>query len=147
MRKLVYNAIQTPDGTVLESTSRHDYKTHLDANGKTYMIDGGLEYVRCSANGDEVSLAKYQDQPHEQIREYAFRSGYGKPGTEDYGTYRVTRIADMDNDYLEASIVYIKQFITNIANNNPSVLDAYGDDEHPFALQVLLNEKAFRANH
>jgi len=145
MRKLVYNAIQTPDGTVLESTSRHDYKTHLDANGKTYMIDGGLDYVRCSANGDEVSLAKYQDQPHDQIREYAFRSGYGKPGAEDYGTYRITRIADMDDDYLEASIVYVKQAIVDIVANNPSALDSYEDDEHPFILQALLNEQAFRA--
>ena len=145
MRKLVYNAIQTPDGTVLESTSRHDYKTHLDANGKTYMIDGGLDYIRCSANGDEVSLSKYQDQPHDQIREYAFRSGYGKPGTLDYGTYRITRIADMDDDYLEASIVYVKQAIVDIVANNPSALDSYEDDEHPFILQALLNEQAFRA--
>jgi hypothetical protein len=146
MRKIVYNAIQTPDGTVLESTHRHDYKTYVDTNGKTYMIDGGLSYVRRSDNGDEVLLTKYEDQQHEQIREYAFRSGYGKPGNPDYGTYRITRIADMDDDYLEASMVYIKQIITNIANNDPSVLDIYGDDEHPFALQVLLNEKAFRNN-
>jgi len=38
---LIANALRTPDGTVLESKSRHDYKEYIDANGKTYMIDGG----------------------------------------------------------------------------------------------------------
>ena len=140
MRKIVYNAIQTPDGTVLESTHRHDYKEYIDKNGKTYIIDGGLSYVRRSDNGDEVLLTKYQDQPHKQIREYAFRSGYGKPGTSDYGTFRITRIADMDDEYLDEAIKYIKQTIVNI----PSVLNDCDDDEHPFALQVLLNEKEYR---
>jgi hypothetical protein len=144
MRKIVYNAIQTPDGTVLESIHRHDYQTYVDTNGKTYMVDGGLSYVRRSDNGDEVLLTKYEDQPHEQIREYAFRSGYGKPGTSDYGTYRITRIADMDDEYLNEAIKYVKQYILNIANNAPSVLNTYDDDEHPFALQVLLNEKQYR---
>lgn len=31
-KQLIYNAIKTPDGTVLVSYHRHDYKTHLDAN-------------------------------------------------------------------------------------------------------------------
>lgn len=62
---LILNAIRTPDGTVLVSKHRHDYRTHLDANGKTYMIDGGLNYLRCSAHADQVSLALYDDEPHE----------------------------------------------------------------------------------
>ena len=64
MKNLIKNAWQTPDGMILESTHRHDYKTHTDANGKTYMVDGGLEYVRRSTNGDEVDLCLYDDAPH-----------------------------------------------------------------------------------
>lgn len=143
MRKIVYNAIQTPDGTILESTHRHDYKEHIDENGKTYIIDGGLDYVRRSNNGDEKVLTKYQDQPHKQIREYAFRSGYGKPGTPDYGTFRITRIANMDDEYLDEAIKYIKNAIYN-TNHITSLINDLDDDEHPFALQILLNEKEYR---
>lgn len=109
VRKLVYNAIQTPDGTVIESTHRHDYVTHEDANGKHYMIDGGLDYVRRSANGDEVSLQVFADEPHEKVRRFAFRTGYGKPGAKDYGTYRLTRIMDMTNQHVDASIALLEQ--------------------------------------
>ena len=81
-RKIVYNAIKTPDGTVLESNHHHDYKTYVDSNGKTYMIDGGKEYVRSSANGDEVYLTIYSDDEHETIRKVFKWGTYGKSGTE-----------------------------------------------------------------
>lgn len=144
MRQIVYNAIQTPDGTILESTHHHDYKEYIDKNGNTYIIDGGLYYMRHSNNGDEIILTKYSDQPHDQIREYAFRLGYGKPGTSDYGTFRITRIADMDDEYLDNAIEYTKHFIFNFYTN--SMINELDDDEHPFALQVLLNEKEYRKN-
>lgn len=147
MRKLVYNAIRTPDGTILESTHRHDCKFYVDNNGKTYMIDGGLDYIRRSSNGDEIILSKYSHEPHEVIRKYAFRAGYGKPGSADYGTYRITRIADMDDEYLDAAIDYVKKYIVRLAENNPGILNNLDDNEHPAALQILLNEKEYRSKN
>lgn len=140
MREIVYNGLQTPDGTIIESTHRHDYVSYKDKNGKDYIIDGGLSYVRCSNNGDEKILTKYADQPHEEIRNYAFRAGYGKRGEKDYGVYRITRIADMDDDYLKDAINYVKDIIIN----TPSVVNGLEDNEHPSALQILLNEKEYR---
>ena len=46
MNNLIYNAIRTPDGTILESRSVHDFVGHTDANGKYYAADGGLEYLK-----------------------------------------------------------------------------------------------------
>jgi hypothetical protein len=80
---LVYNAIRTPDGTLLESTSRHDYKEHVDRDGKTYMVDGGLSYARRnSGNYEELSL-RYGDS-HADIREVFTWGTYGPKGDQPF---------------------------------------------------------------
>jgi len=81
-RQLVANVLRTPDGTILQSYHVHDYKEHVDANGKTYMVDGGMNYMRRTwyeeGNGEDLSV--YTDEPHTKIREW-FRWGtYGKEG-------------------------------------------------------------------
>ena len=43
-KKLILSRIRTPDGTILTSYHQHDYVTHTDKNGETYMLDGGSEY-------------------------------------------------------------------------------------------------------
>jgi hypothetical protein len=101
MSELLYNALQTPDGTIIESKSRHDYVTHKDANGKTYMIDGGLDYVRCSANGDEKHLTITLDDDHASVRHYC---KWGTRGVEGDKPLRYVTLHEMDTDHIKAVI-------------------------------------------
>ena len=80
MTQLVTNQIRTPDGTVLTSYHRHDYKTYDDANGNTYMIDGGLDYVRYAGPKDALPemMQVYANDPHSKIREGCFWGTYNK---------------------------------------------------------------------
>jgi len=97
--KLIRNALQTPDGTLLESRSRHDYKTHVDANGKTYMIDGGLDYVRCSANGDEIHHCVWNDDPFDKVREAITWGTYGINGDQPLS---YIKLCDMETEHIKA---------------------------------------------
>ena len=99
--KLIRNALQTPDGTIIESTHRHDYVTYTDANGKGYMVDGGLVYIRRSANGDEIDMSLYNDQPHEVQRDVLTWGTYGIDGNQPL---QYKTIADMDTGHLEAVV-------------------------------------------
>ena len=99
--KLIRNALQTPDGTIIESTHRHDYVTYTDANGKGYMVDGGLAYLRRSANGDEIDMSLYNDQPHEVQRDVLTWGTYGIDGNQPL---QYKTIADMDTGHLEAVV-------------------------------------------
>lgn len=78
---LVYNAIQTPDGTVLESTHRHDYKEHVDStNDCLYFVDGGLDYIRvCGAKSKDLTIST---DDHMIARKYLKWGSRGKNGDE-----------------------------------------------------------------
>ena len=102
---ILSNRMRTPDGTILESKHRHDYVTHLDANGNEYMLDGGLDYVRVSANGDEEMLTVYDDDPYEDIRGVVKWGTYGKNGDE---TLVHVRISDMSTQHLRACLDTVK---------------------------------------
>jgi len=99
MSNLIRNAIQTPDGTILESFSRHDYKEYTDSNGKTYMVDGGLDYLRRNVHHDQVDLSLYDDQPHEVQREVLKWGTYGINGDQPL---QYKTIAKMETGHLEA---------------------------------------------
>lgn len=98
---LIRNALQTPDGTVIESVHRHDYVTYTDANGKQYMVDGGLSYLRRSVHEDQVDLSLYDDQPHEVQRDVLTWGTYGINGDQPL---QYKAIADMDTGHLEAVV-------------------------------------------
>lgn len=97
--KLIRNAIQTPDGTVLQSRYRHHQVEYTDKNGKWYMVDGGLSYGRRSANGDEKLLYLYDDEPHEIQRDVIVWGTYGKDGDQPL---KYITVAEMETSHIEA---------------------------------------------
>ena len=57
---LVYNTIRTPDGTVLVSYSRHDYKTYTDESSRfkcDFSDDDRMPYV--IVDGQEISWTAF----------------------------------------------------------------------------------------
>ncbi len=97
--QLIRNAIQTPDGTILVSKYRHDYRSHNDANGKVYVVDGGLDYVRTTVHDDQISLALYDTEPHEIQAQYLTWGSFGIRGDQPR---RDIPIAEMETSHLEA---------------------------------------------
>ena len=120
---ILSNRMRTPDGTILESRHRHDYVTHLDKNGKEYMLDGGLDYVRSSANGDEYLLTIYTDFPHELIRLHAKWGTRGKNGDEPL---EYVAISDLDPYHLRA------------------ILDTQQKTMRPAMYKVMQDEEEYR---
>ena len=111
---LIRNAFRTPDGTILQSRHRHDFVTHTDANGKFYMLDGGLSYVRRSANGDEEMMAVTLAEPHEEIREAC-----------DWGTYGIN--GDQPLSYItlcDMSDAHINAVLENVPSINTAIKTA-----------------------
>ena len=102
MKNLIRNALRTPDGTIIESTHRHDFVTHIDANGKEYMVDGGLNYIRSTIHKDQISLALYDDEPHSVQREVLKWGTYGIDGDQPL---KYVTIAEMDTAHLEAVLI------------------------------------------
>lgn len=100
MRTLLVNAIITPDGTRLESSHRHDYQTHVDANGEEYMIDGGLDYVHRSINKEPaIDAFVYTDDSHDVIREQFLWGTYGKNGDQPL---QMKPLKSLDKEHIEA---------------------------------------------
>lgn len=114
-RKLIRNAICTPDGTVLESTHRHDFKTYTDkVSGKEYMVDGGLDYVRRYLHEDQVDLCLYDDEPHE-IQRKILKWGTRGPNGDKPVEYK--QIKDLDTDHIEAILRDCSKYMSEVHKN------------------------------
>ena len=117
--KYVSNRIRTPDGTILESMNRHDYVTYIDANGKEYMVDGGLDYLRRNIHDDapyeELSLVSTDD--HSVIREVFKWGTYGIDGKQKL---KYVILKDMSWDHIEAILetqVHVREHIRQLFVN------------------------------
>ena len=99
--RIVANRIRTPDGTILESRHRHDYVTYVDKNGKEYMVDGGLEYLRRFVHDDAPyeELSVYDDAPHVEIRE-AFK--WGTRGKDGRQPLKFVPLKDLTTEHIDA---------------------------------------------
>lgn len=109
--KILVNRIRTPDGTILESTHRHDFVSHHDANGFTYFVDGGRDYQRigCSEGApfpEDASV--YVGDEHSTIREVFTWGTYGKDGKQPF---RRIKLSEMEDDHI-AAILTTQQHIT-----------------------------------
>jgi hypothetical protein len=106
MSNIIRNAFRTPDGTILESKSRWDYKEHVDTtNGKTYVIDGGLDYFRRSVHSDQVDLAATLDDDHEVVREAMTWGTYGINGDQPL---QYVKLKDMSLEHIHACLEEVK---------------------------------------
>jgi hypothetical protein len=77
--------------------------TYIDANGKEYMVDGGLDYLRRNIHDDAPyeELSLYCNSDHALIRE-AFR--WGTRGIDGKQPLSWLILKDMTTDHIEAII-------------------------------------------
>lgn len=123
--RLIYNAIRTPDGTVLESRFTHDYVTYIDKNGEEYMVDGGLSYLRRNKNKEPAEeLSEYMYSGHEKARQRLAWGTYGKNGDQPL-TWKL--IKDMSDDH-------INNVLADVRSITPIIKD------------TLLEELVYRKN-
>lgn len=97
--QIVYNAIRTPDGTLLVSRHRHDYLTYKDQNGLTYMVDGGFAYLRRN---------HHPEGPHAEELSVFIGDGFDKVRESfEWGAQRETgltyiKLCDLETDHIKA---------------------------------------------
>ncbi len=108
---IVASRLRTPDGTIIQSHHRHDYVTHKDANGREYMLDGGLDYVRRSAHGDEELMTVTLDDPHKVVRESCTWGSRGIDGDQPL-TYK--KLCDMDASHINAVLQNVPRIYPSI---------------------------------
>lgn len=107
MKNIIYNAIRTPDGTILESRYRHDFKQYVDKNGKYYAVDGGLDYIKRSYDTvDYEEFSLYNDSPFELIRE---RFTWGTRGINGDQPVKYVPLKDLDTLHIQAIIKYVDE--------------------------------------
>ena len=105
MQYCLYNAIRTPDGTVLWCQHRWDYQVHEDqVSNEIYMNDGVGYYTRRSVNGVPYEdLSVWVDDTYlvitDEVRGAKFWGTYGKDGKQER---KVISMKEMSDEHLDA---------------------------------------------
>lgn len=99
VERLLLNQIKTPDGTIMTSTHVHDFRTYTDKNGKTYMVDGGNEYLKRNLHVDHPyeELSVYVTADHEANRQAMTWGTYGPNGDQPV---KYLTLAELDTDHI-----------------------------------------------
>lgn len=113
MSKVIAHLMRTPDGTILRSYHVHDYVTYTDKNGKQYMIDGGAEYCRRSANGDEMMITISTDNSFDIIRKYFCWGTRGKDGKQPI---KYVALMSLESDHIQAILDTQKHITKEVRN-------------------------------
>ncbi len=112
---IIYNAIQTPDGTIIRSIHGHDYVEHTDANGHTYAVDGGMQYLRrVTSVGAPAYLEQSLDSKdcaHDIVRDFTVWGTRGKDGMQPL-TY--VPIKALDTEHIQAILATQQQIRTEL---------------------------------
>ena len=138
-RFLIANVLTTPDGTNLVSHHRHDYVTHTDSiSKKQYHIDGGTDYCKCSAWGDENINHIWSDTEFTKLREFLFRGGRGKDGKQPL---KYIPLKNMSNVWVENTIKYIENSLIEVLNEQLRA-GMIEQEEYAASLATGLNPKA-----
>ncbi len=127
---IIYNAIKTPDGTILHSKHVHDFVMYLDKNGKEYGVDGGNVYLRrIGEYADCENISKYDDGKHETRREcVCWDSNYDKD---------MNRLQQIEYVFIkDLTIDYIK-----------AILEGKHIDKNKFFKELFIKELEYRKDN
>ena len=106
MKKLIKNSIRCPDGMVLTSRHRHDFKSHLDKNKELYVNDGGIDYIKRSVNKTPYEdLSLYSTDSFEKLRKGIEWGTFGKDGDKEL---QYKPISNMSTEHVKAILSKIK---------------------------------------
>jgi hypothetical protein len=126
-KQIIASMLKTPDGTILRSYHRHDYKTYTDKiTGKEYMIDGGNDYIRSSANGDEIYITIMDDEPFTVIRQFFSWGTRGKDGRQPV---QYKPLMSLDTDHIQAILETQTHISENTRNMFLQELDLRGEKD------------------
>jgi hypothetical protein len=123
--KLIQNAYRIPlndDYYYLNSRYTWDYQS-IELNGETYMIDGGLDYIRKTVNPEQEDWCLYSDSSSEEINNKLL---WGNSINADGSPRKSTLwypIAQLELDHLRAIIRFFEGSESKISELHNQVIN------------------------